>query len=600
MIVRLRNILEDPIEAFKILGPKGAWWLLLRLVFSFVNAGTEYGITILIVVFLFSLELASTSQLPAWLPEPVIHITPSTAWISLAVIGFIRALSQLISKQSGHAALELIRARLKMVQGFSMLVVAKQRAAALSEINLMMTEFIPKASDYIYHAAELVSMIIQSLALVVGMLLLSWQEALTGITLLGLSGVFIVRLNRLLSNISVKIPDQRARLERSIVRISRNWLLIRILHIQEREYKNYLDSVLQYFRLSTGAFYLGNVSSVLPPFLGIIILAVLIQFNFLVFHTPAINLVAFIYLFFRFTQSTVMAADHVGNLVRYRIHFKEISRQFSSLSPEEIDEATKLDKELTLRADDSFTGVMSGVWRSELHKSSLAPTPPPEIRVDAITYRWPGAQREIFRDFSLMIQAGSQFGIVGPNGSGKSTLLGIILGILPPSIGRVLIGGMNADEFVRCSRNIGYVSEDPYLILGTIRENLIYGAERKIEDAETYEILQSVGMRDDILEMPRGLDTALRENGEGLSSGQKQRLALARAFLREPTFLILDEASANLDKAVEAEIAGILNGLKGHCTTLIVSHKPEIIKYADDVLDLGAYRLGPETRHLKS
>jgi ATP-binding cassette subfamily B protein AbcA/BmrA len=598
--VRIGDLLKEPMEGFKILGRKGAWWLLLRLVFSLVNAGTEYGITILLVIFLFSLELASISQLPSWLPETAIEFSPSAAWISLAAIGLIRALSQVISQQSSHAALELVRARLKMFQGFSMLVVEKQHVAALSEINLRMTEFIPKASDYIYHATELVSTMLQSLALIVGMFFLTWQEALTGITLLGLSGVLIVRLNRSLANISVKIPDQSARLERSIVRISKNWLLIRILHIQEREYRNFLNSVLQYFHLSTRAFYFGNVSNVMPPFLGIIVIVVLIQFNFLVFHTPAINLVAFIYLFFRFTQSIVMAADHVGYMIRYRIHFKEMARQFSSLSPDEIAEATMMEKKLTLRAKSSIVDVASGVWRSELLEPALDPTHPPEIIVDAITYRWPEAQSEIFKDFSLSVQAGSQFGIVGPNGSGKSTLLGIILGVLQPSSGVVLIGGMNANEFVRRSRNIGYVSEDPYLFLGTIRENLLYGAERKVDDTEIYRILQSVGMRGDVLDMPRGLDMALRENGEGLSSGQKQRLALARAFLRDPTLLILDEASANLDRAVEAEIADILNGLKGQCTTLIVSHKPEIIKYADDVLDLGVYRLDAKNRHLRS
>jgi ABC-type multidrug transport system fused ATPase/permease subunit len=588
----MQNVRDNARETYRLMGGKSVGWLLLRLVASLVYTATEYGLTLVLVVFLFTLELVQTAQFPAWMPAAWLAMPPPVVWGGMAAIGVLRALSQLVSRQAGHASLELVRARLKMMQGYAMLIAESEHATSLAEVNLHMTEFIPRASDYIYHLAELVSVLVQSLALALGMLWLTWQLTLTGILLLGLVGVLIFRLNRMLSKVSARIPEERALLERSIVRICRNWLLIRILHIQEREYTSYGGSVGQYYHLSTRAFYYGNISGVLPPLFGILILVVMIQANYALFHIAPIALVAFIYLFFRFTQSTVAITDHAGYLQRYKIHFQEVMREFAALSEQEVGVATGMTDRFSMLARNAQLAGRSPTPAVNVAVSQVASAAqPPAIEVRGLDFRWPGAQKEIFRDFSLHIQAGSQFGIVGPNGSGKSTLLSILLGVLQPMSGEVLIGGVASRDYVHESRRIGYVSDDPYLILGTIRENLLYGAERRIEDAEIYEILRSVGMRDDILEMPRGLDTALRENGEGLSSGQKQRLALARAFLRDPILLILDEASANLDRAVEVEIADILNDLKGHCTTLIVSHKPEIIRHADDVLDLGAYRL---------
>ena len=593
---RMPNVpypLRDSFDALQLLGEKGRRWLLVRILFSLAYVGTEYGITLLLIVFLFTLKLVPTSQIPTWMPQAFLFLPPAAVWATMLVIGILRGLSQLISKQAGHAALEFVRARLKMIQGFEILIVEKEHATSLSDVGMRMTEFIPKASDYIYHGAEMISTGLQSLALIAGMLLLTWQETLTGISFLGLVGIIVFQLNRLLSRISVWIPEQNLRLERSIVRICKNWLLIRVLHIQHKEYESYLDSVLRYFQLSTRAFYYGNISSVAPPLFGIVILVMIIFANFTLFQTPALDLVAFIYLFFRFTQSAVMITDHLGYLHRYRVHFKEVTRQFKDLSAEEITKATKMEASLTFWAREMMAAeIPTRTVQSAYSEEPIASSQPPDIKVNEITFQWPGGSRKIFQDFSLSVKAGSQFGIIGPNGSGKSTLLGLILGVLQPTSGAVLLGNIDCRDYVKHSKNIGYVSDDPYLFLGTIRENLLYGAERDITDADLIEALQKVGMEADIMENPRGLDASLREDGEGLSSGQMQRLALARAFLRKPTLLILDEASANLDRAVELEIATILKELKDHCTTLIVSHKPGILKYADEVIDLGAYRIG--------
>ncbi len=183
-------------------------------------------------------------------------------------------------------------------------------------------------------------------------------------------------------------------------------------------------------------------------------------------------------------------------------------------------------------------------------------------------------------------------GIVGPNGCGKSTLLAIILGALNPTSGKVLINEANSRKFMNHnSQSIGFVGAEPYLIHGTILENLTYGISRKYLDDEIWQVLRIVRLDEFVKELPDDLGHIIQENGEGLSSGQKQRITIARAFLRKPSLLILDEPTANLDDVSESCICNALYDLKGKCTVIIVSHKPGILKKADQTFNLENYKL---------
>ena len=214
---------------------------------------------------------------------------------------------------------------------------------------------------------------------------------------------------------------------------------------------------------------------------------------------------------------------------------------------------------------------------------------PPALHVRNVTFKWPGSEVTVFRDMTLEIASGTQFGIVGPNGSGKSTLMGIMLGIYPPTSGDVLVENLPANEYFSSRpEEIAYVGPEPYLIHGTIRENLCYGLAEFPPDAEIRAALKTVRLDEFVASLPQGLDYAIQEDGAGLSSGQKQRLTIARAFLRRPLLLIMDEPSANLDEATETAVVETLRELKGRCTVIIVSHKQGILRGVDRTLDLGA------------
>jgi len=575
-------------SVWSLLSGKAALWIGIRMASSLLLAGTEYMIAILMIAFLFTFKLVEPSQVPSWLFFDVRAMSPTMIWALLLLVGVVRAGSQLVSRHTGHVVLEFVRARLKMIQGYQMLIMEKEHSMPLSQINTRMGESFPRATDYVGLSTGLISYLTQTAALSVGMFYLAWRESLVGILCLSLAGLIILQLNKLLSRVSAKIPEQRSQFERTLVRICRNWLLIRILRLRNKEYRVYLDSVLAYFNFSKKAFYYRNVAAVLPPFLGILALAVIIFASIEYFKTPSLRLVGFVYLFVRFTQAMVTVTDQISGMNQFHAQFKESLAVLSSMSPDDASAALRPQKAMGLfgkakSLDNIGIPEISDKGVSDAIEDNM----PPDIAVCNVSFSWMDAKQPVFKDLSLEIAAGSQFGIVGPNGSGKSTLLGIILGVLKPSAGYVQIGGVGCEEYVRKSGSIGYVSDDPYLIRGSIRENVTYGLEEKVTDEEIWDVLKMVRLDTAIENTPSRLGYMIQENGEGLSSGQKQRLALARAFLRKPVLLVLDEASANLDRTAEAEIAEILNELVGRCTIIIVSHKPGILRGVNHILDLG-------------
>jgi ATP-binding cassette subfamily B protein len=151
----------------------------------------------------------------------------------------------------------------------------------------------------------------------------------------------------------------------------------------------------------------------------------------------------------------------------------------------------------------------------------------------------------------------------------------------------VQIAGINAQEFLAQPLvQVGYVGAEPFLIEGSIKHNLDYGSRKPYSIEEYRQALAAASLLEVVDRLPDGLDYRLTDNSQGLSAGQKQRLALARALLSKPQILVLDEVSANLDDETEAEIAKELLALKGLCTVIIVSHRPGILKFADTILEL--------------
>jgi ATP-binding cassette, subfamily B, multidrug efflux pump len=211
-----------------------------------------------------------------------------------------------------------------------------------------------------------------------------------------------------------------------------------------------------------------------------------------------------------------------------------------------------------------------------------------EIEFRRLNFSYGGT--EVLRDISLGIPAGSSLAIVGPTGSGKSTLVNLISRLFEAPEGSLFIDGRPVRDYPLevLRRNIGMVPQETFLFSETIRENLTFGAPQAGAE-EMLKATEAAHIRQEFEEFPQGFETIVGERGVTLSGGQKQRSAIARALLRRPAILILDDALASVDTYTEERILGGLRGYTSASTTILISHRVSTVRSADRiaVLDHG-------------
>jgi ATP-binding cassette subfamily B protein len=206
----------------------------------------------------------------------------------------------------------------------------------------------------------------------------------------------------------------------------------------------------------------------------------------------------------------------------------------------------------------------------------------------------------VLRGISLKIPAGSSLAIVGPTGSGKSTLVSLISRLYEAPEGSLLIDGRPVRDYplALLRRNIGMVPQETFLFSATIRENLAFGAPQASAE-DLLEAAHAAHIRKEFEEFPQGFETMVGERGVTLSGGQKQRAAIARALLRRPAILILDDALASVDTYTEERILGGLGAYSQAATTILISHRVSTVRNADQIAVLDHGRIVELGRHEK-
>lgn len=221
-----------------------------------------------------------------------------------------------------------------------------------------------------------------------------------------------------------------------------------------------------------------------------------------------------------------------------------------------------------------------------------------EIEFRDLTFSYDGASEPALKDINLQIEPGQTVAFVGAVGSGKSTLMNLISRLLDASPGQVLIDGRPIREIpLGVIRNsIGYVPQETFLFSETVAGNIAFGVDHATPD-EIEQAATEAGIAEDILEFPSGFETLVGERGITLSGGQKQRTAIARALIRRPRILILDDALSSVDTYTEERILGHLRRIMTGRTSLLVSHRVSTVKDADLIVVLEDGRIAERGTH---
>ncbi len=268
----------------------------------------------------------------------------------------------------------------------------------------------------------------------------------------------------------------------------------------------------------------------------------------------------------------------LGNLIAFYAFVALILRQLAELAP-------------------ALDGLTIGVASLERLEELLADdTPEPyrgtrrldfrgEIALAGVSFGY-DAERMVVSQIDLRIEPGERVAIVGPSGAGKSTVVSLIAGLYRPSAGHLTADGVPYDELDlgHLRHSIGIAPQDPIVFSGTVRENVAYGRGATSEQEAILAARSAVAGFVEIL--PDGLDTEVGDEGVRLSGGQRQRLAIARALLHEPPFLVLDEPSTYLDRSTIEELMANLASLPHNPAILVVTHDPEVAESMDRIVRL--------------
>jgi ATP-binding cassette subfamily B protein len=226
--------------------------------------------------------------------------------------------------------------------------------------------------------------------------------------------------------------------------------------------------------------------------------------------------------------------------------------------------------------------------------------PVARVRFDRVSFRHKGAADNALEEVSFEAALGDTVAFVGPSGSGKSTLVKLLVGLYAPALGEVSYNGISTRDlrYNEVRRQIGFVTQETHLFAGTLRENLRF-VKPDATDEQIVAAMRQAACAYLLEKSPEGLDTPIGERGMKLSGGEKQRLSIARALIREPRLLIFDEATSALDSITEEQITATVREISARRTqiTLLIAHRLSTVMHADTLVVLERGRVVEQGTH---
>lgn len=225
---------------------------------------------------------------------------------------------------------------------------------------------------------------------------------------------------------------------------------------------------------------------------------------------------------------------------------------------------------------------------ADCHEKEDSLTYEADLNFHEITYRYPGAEKDVLHKASMSVVAGESAGIIGASGAGKTTAVDIILGLLKPEKGQVLVDGREIMSNMKDWRSkVGYIPQMIFMLDDTVRANVTFGMpESEFTDDDVWNALEEASLAEFVKGLPKGLDTEIGERGVRLSGGQRQRIGIARALFRNTDVLIFDEATSALDNNTESAIMESINRLHGKKTIIIIAHRLTTIETCNHIFKI--------------
>lgn len=540
-------------QILDFLGHRVRRFLVIDIVIGLLWFAIESSFIFIIQGFLVSINLLSQQQalLPNWYPTNFqINI------VILLVFGLLRTL--LVAGKnylSQFTCQVFIREKRELI--LSRALLSKHKTSHQVIISSF-SETVAYGGNFVVHLTQFFHGVVVTVLFAIICFKVAPFETLTGILVLL---IFLIPLRRFSSGVNQhgeELHNYWKFANQTLLNGLKNSFFLR-LHGMLRKQTDLGASYLKDYE-KTYHYYSLKSSLVLgaPQFIGVIVLCFVAMVSNSVFHTSSSALLSFFYLFIRFAQSASQTSSYLSYLRLTKSGFDQLRKLISEFG-EEVFETTQ-------EKHRSFNEIS---FKANELKCGYAPNHP------------------LFGSLNFSLQKSELLLIKGPSGAGKSTLLRTLVGEISPLSGSIFLNDSEAPNPSLLSSSIAYVGPEPFMIYDNVRNNLLYGNNVSgIKDEDIWNALERVELAEQIRKFPNKLEEILLDETQ-LSSGQKQRLSLARALLRRPQLLVLDEATSNLDPETEDKIIKVIKELKKSTTTFVISHKNTFDQIADNIIVLG-------------
>ncbi|MGZ9422290.1 ABC transporter ATP-binding protein [Staphylococcus epidermidis] len=535
------------------------------LFFLFKRLSWPYGL-IIAAVIITSLGSLSGLLVPLFTGRLVDKFSVSSInWGMIAIFGSIFLVNALLSgiglyllSKIGEKIIYAIRSLLwehiiQLKMPFFDKNESGQLMSRLTDDTKVINEFISQKLP------NLLPSVLTLIGSLVMLFIMDWKLTLLTFITIPVFILIIVPLGRVMQKISTNTQSEIANFSGLLGRVLTEMRLVKVSNTERLELDNAHTNLKKIYRLGLKQ---AKISAVVQPISGVVMLltiAIILGFGALEIGTGAITPGTLIAMMFYVIQLSMPLINLSTLVTDYKKAVGASSRIYEIMQePIEPTEALSESKDVT---------IIDG-----------------ELVFEHVDFKYD--VKKILEDVSFSIPQGEVSAFVGPSGSGKSTIFNLIERMYDIERGDIKYGNQSIFDIPlsKWRTKIGYVMQSNSMMSGTIRDNILYGINRKVDDEELIEYAKLANCHDFIMQFDEGYDTMVGERGLKLSGGQRQRIDIARSFVKNPDILLLDEATANLDSESELKIQEALETLMEGRTTVVIAHRLSTIKKAGQIV----------------